>query len=172
MSVGCNRNITQFDFPEDHNCENCENYYIEGFFFINFIFGLQWTSNDTPGTETKLGRVFPMVILSEFRLIYSNKEFAKINFAIFAKIAICEIAIFAISQITQLDFEPILQPCGKVQLFWLKVNIPVQILIWTMIATDSEKFGVGQSKKILMIQSVHGVQVAVGKPSPDEFGSH
>ena len=76
-----------------------------------------------------------MVILSEFQLIYSNKKFARIkirnfrknrnyNFAIFATFAICEIAIFvisqitqfdsergiAISQITQLDFEPILQP--------------------------------------------------------------
>ena len=83
-----------------------------------------------------------MVILSEFQLIYSNKKFAKIkirnfrknrncDFAIFATFAICEIAIFAISQITQfdsergiaisqitqLDFGPILQPwwCHKHQ---------------------------------------------------------
>ena len=83
-----------------------------------------------------------MVILSEFQLIYSNKKFAKIkirnfrknrncDFAIFATFAICEIAIFAISQITQfdsergiaisqitqLDFGPILQPWFEYHLY-------------------------------------------------------
>ena len=33
LSIGRNRNITQFDFLEGRNCESCENYYIEGFFF-------------------------------------------------------------------------------------------------------------------------------------------
>ena len=46
-----------------------------------------------------------MVILSEFQMIHSNKNVQK--FAIFAKTTNCD---FAISQITQLDFEPILQP--------------------------------------------------------------
>ena len=37
LSIGRNRNITQFDFPEDRNCESCENYYIEGFFFEKWV---------------------------------------------------------------------------------------------------------------------------------------
>ena len=79
LSVGRNRNTTQFDSQEGRNCESCENYYIEVFF------------------------------------------------AIFATFAICEIVVFAISQITQFDFEGgiaisqitqsdfehILQPCNK-----------------------------------------------------------
>ena len=33
LSIGRNRNITQFDFLEGRNCESCENCYIQGFFF-------------------------------------------------------------------------------------------------------------------------------------------
>ena len=33
LTIGRNRNITQFDFLEGRNCESCENYFIEGFFF-------------------------------------------------------------------------------------------------------------------------------------------
>ena len=33
LTIGRNRNITQFDFLQGRNCESCENYYIEGFFF-------------------------------------------------------------------------------------------------------------------------------------------
>jgi len=39
-----------------------------------------------------------------------NSQFSKKHKLQFATLAICEIAIFAISQITQSDFEPILQP--------------------------------------------------------------
>ena len=35
VSVGRNRNTTQFDFQEGRNYENCENYYIEEKFFKN-----------------------------------------------------------------------------------------------------------------------------------------
>ena len=56
LSVGRNRNTTQFDFLDGRNCESCENYYIEELFpeklvkrnwildlqnfsYLNFIFG-------------------------------------------------------------------------------------------------------------------------------------
>ena len=32
LSVGRNRNTTQFDLQDGRNCESCENYYIEVFF--------------------------------------------------------------------------------------------------------------------------------------------
>ena len=37
LTIGRNRNITQFDFLEGRNCESCENYYIEGFFFEKWV---------------------------------------------------------------------------------------------------------------------------------------
>ena len=40
LTIGRNRNITQFDFLEGRNCESCENYYIEGFFFENGPIGV------------------------------------------------------------------------------------------------------------------------------------
>ena len=71
------------------------------------------TRTDMPETKNKVGRVFLMVILSEFQQIYSNKNSPfrkkrKLRFAIFATVAICEIARFAMSQIKKMDFEPIL----------------------------------------------------------------
>ena len=50
--------------------------------------------------------------------IRNFRDFRKLRFAIFATFAICEFAIFAISQITQSDFEPILQPCELPLIFW------------------------------------------------------
>ena len=58
---------------------------------------------DTPGTKTKLGRVFPVVILSEIQLIHSNKnsqfskktQIASRNFRNFRNLWICDFRNFA-----------------------------------------------------------------------------
>ena len=63
---------------------------------------------DTPGTKTKLGRVFPVVILSEIQLIHSNKksqnknsqfsqktQIAIRNFRNFRNLWICDFRNFA-----------------------------------------------------------------------------
>ena len=117
VSVGRNHNTTQFDFQEGRNCEN---YYIGDFFekngqskvdsrspeFLKFKFHI-WGSTFRRSFCPKSSWFIP--IKNRNRKIRNFRKKHKLRFAIFATFAICEIVVFAISQITQSDFEPVLQ---------------------------------------------------------------